>query len=71
MRTRPPAGMSEEGVFAALAVMRALSALKLKRSSLKSTSEGIEIRQPGKPTLLLTDAAVNEFSREVDEAEHD
>lgn len=42
------------------AVASAIGALKLKLHQLVSTREGIEIRQLGKPTLLLTHAAAVE-----------
>jgi hypothetical protein len=53
-----------------VAMANALMALRLKRGGrLKSTREGIEIHQPGKPFLLLTHAAAEEFARQIEEAE--
>ena len=46
----------------------ALSALKLKRARFVSVREGTEIHQPGKPTLLLTWPAVQQFAQEIEEA---
>ena len=36
-----------------------------------ATAEGVEIRQPGKPALLLTYAAAEDFAHAVAEAEAD
>lgn len=51
------------------AVATAIGALKLKRHQLVSTREGVEIRQQGKPVLLLTHQAALDFAREREEAE--
>lgn len=51
------------------AVASAIGALKLKRHHLISTREGVEIRQMGKPVLLLTHQAALDFARECQEAE--
>lgn len=53
----------------AIAVLNALNALRLKRHHLVSTSEGVEIHQPGKPVLLLTHQAARDFANAVAEAE--
>lgn len=51
-------------------VLNAISALRLKRHDLRAVSEGVEIIQPGKPTLLLTYAAAEDFSNQMAEADH-
>lgn len=49
-------------------MLTAISALRLKRHRLVSTAEGVEILQPGKPTLLLTHRAASDFAHELEEA---
>lgn len=49
-------------------MMNAIQALRLKRHQLVSTSDGIEIRQPGKPALLITWRAASDFAHEIEEA---
>lgn len=51
-----------------LAMFNALAALKLKRARIRGTREGVEIVQPGKPSLLLTYAAADDFAKEIAEA---
>ena len=53
----------------ALAVLNAINAMRLKRHHLVSTSEGVEIHQPGKPVLILTHQAARDFANAVAEAE--
>jgi hypothetical protein len=47
----------------AVDLVNALAALKLKGARLVSVREGTEIHQQGKPTLLLTWEAVQDFAR--------
>lgn len=62
--------MSNPMLDAALAMARAIAALKLKPGGrLIGTHEGTRIVQRGKPDLLLTWEAAREFSNMVDEAE--
>lgn len=50
---------------------RALHALKLRGSDqIVTTANGVEIRSRGRPTLLLTLAAAEEFAHQIQEAEH-
>lgn len=49
-------------------MFNAIAALKLKRHRLVSTSEGVEVHQPGKPVLLITHRAASDFAHEVEEA---
>jgi hypothetical protein len=48
----------------------ALAALKLKRPRFVSVREGTEIHTPGKPVLLLTWPAVQQFAQDREEAEN-
>lgn len=48
----------------------AIAALRLKSHRLVSTSQGVEIHQPGRPVLLLTHAAAHEYAAQVEEAQH-
>lgn len=50
-------------------VMNAVQALRLKRHTLRGVSDGVEISQPGKPTLLLSYAAAEDFANQMAEAE--
>lgn len=49
-------------------MLNAISALRLKSHRLTSTPDGVEIQQPGKPTLLLTHEAARQFAHEIEEA---
>lgn len=49
-------------------MFNAIGALRLKRHRLVSTSEGVEVHQPGKPVLLLTHQAARDFAHEFEEA---
>lgn len=49
-------------------MFNALAALKLKRHELVSTSEGVLIKQFGKPDLLLTHGAAADFAHHQQEA---
>lgn len=51
----------------AVAIMIATGALKLKRATFRETSEGVEIGQPGKPTLLLTFEEARRFAQHIEE----
>lgn len=51
-------------------MFNALAALKLKRHELVSTSDGVEIHQPGRPVLLLTHGAAADFAHHQQEANH-
>lgn len=55
---------------AAIDTLQAIEALRLKRHRLVSAADGIEIHQPGKPTLLLTYAAARDFAHQIEEASH-
>lgn len=48
----------------------AIAALRLKAHRLVSTSEGVEIHQPGRPVLLLTHGAASDFAHHQQEANH-
>lgn len=55
----------------AVDMANALEALKLRKGGrLVSVREGIEIRQPGKPALLLTHQAAHDFNNMMEEARH-
>jgi hypothetical protein len=56
-------------VEAASDVLNAVSALRLKRHTLRSTSDGVVIQQAGKPDLLLTYDAARRWAAEVEEAQ--
>lgn len=49
-------------------MFNAIGALRLKRHHLVSTSEGVEVHQPGKPVLLLTHQAARDYAHEFEEA---
>lgn len=48
-------------------MFNALAALRLKRHRLVSTSEGVEIHQPGRPALLLTHEAARTYAQQVED----
>jgi hypothetical protein len=52
---------------AAADVANAISALRLRRHTLRPNGEGVVIEQLGKPDLLLTYASAREFAQGVDE----
>lgn len=52
----------------AVEMVNAIADLRLKSHTLRSTSEGVEIRQPGRPVLLLTYQAACDYASETDEA---
>jgi len=54
----------------ALALIVATGALKLKGARYIQTPEGIEIKQRGRPDLLLTYEAAIRFVEEIEEAEN-
>lgn len=43
---------------------------KLGVHETRSTPEGLELRMRGKPSLLLTFAAAEEYAHQIEEAEH-
>lgn len=47
----------------------AIAALKLRAHRLVSTSEGVEVHQPGKPVLLLTHQAARDVAHQREEAQ--
>lgn len=51
------------------ATMNAIGALRLKRHQLRPTADGVEILQPGKPTLLLRYSDAEQFNNQTREAE--
>lgn len=51
-------------------VINAVQALRLKRHTLRGVSNGVEIHQIGKPVLLLTYAAAEDFAKEYAVIEH-
>ena len=62
--------MKNELVDLGVDMFNAIAALRLKRHQLRSTPEGVEILQPGRPRLLLTYQAAKDFVDEVEEAEN-
>lgn len=55
-------------VNAATDVVNAINALRIKHSHrLLSTGEGVVIRQPGKPDLLLTFEAARRWAQEMED----
>lgn len=62
--------MKNPMIKAGIEVMNAIAALRLRPTArLNVTADGVEISQPGKPTLLLTLQAARAFSHQLDEAE--
>jgi hypothetical protein len=55
----------------AVDMANALEALRLRKGGkLVYVREGVEIHQPGRPVLLLTHAAAQDFNNMIEEAHH-
>ncbi|MDB5445666.1 MAG: hypothetical protein JWQ97_983 [Phenylobacterium sp.] len=67
-QAHPERGMRNPVIEVAADMFNAIAALKLKRHTLRSTPDGVEIHQPGRPTLLLTYRAAHDYAAEVEEA---
>ena len=63
--------MSDQLINDAMATVMALQALKLKPGArIRGTREGHELHQRGKPVLLLTNEAIRDFARAMQEADN-
>ncbi|MDP3492787.1 MAG: hypothetical protein Q8R82_06700 [Hyphomonadaceae bacterium] len=64
--------MNDRIVRDGLAMFHALAALKIKRGArIIGTREGMEIHQPGKPVLLLTRGAAEDYAKEMGAADYE